>query len=151
MRLDWQLFIVGNGPLKEWVETESKKDTRIIYHGVAGHSDMPRLFNAMDVFVLPSVSTEVWKEQFGHTLIEAMATEVPVIGSNSGAIPEVIGEAGLIFKEGNVEDLREKIKQVYEDKKLMKDLSLKGLERVKKSYTNQEISLQTLRFYDSLF
>ncbi|OGY27921.1 MAG: hypothetical protein A2802_02605 [Candidatus Woykebacteria bacterium RIFCSPHIGHO2_01_FULL_43_29] len=150
LSFDWQLFIVGNGPLKEWVETESKKDPRMLYYGVADHSDMPKLFNAMDVFVLPSVSTEVWKEQFGHTLIEAMATQVPVIGSNSGAIPEVIGEAGLIFKEGNVEDLSEKIKQVYEDKKLRKDLSSKGLERVKNHYTHQEISSQTLPFYKSL-
>ena len=53
-----------------------------------------------------------WKEQFGHVIIEAMACKVPVIGSDSGEIPHVIGDAGLIFPEGNdadfivVEDLK---------------------------------------------
>ena len=51
--------------------------------------------------MLPSLTRPNWKEQFGRVLIEAMASGVPVIGSDSGAIPDVIGQAGLIFPEGD--------------------------------------------------
>jgi len=47
--------------------------------------------NSLDVLVLPSRSRSFWKEQFGRVLIEAMACGVPVIGSSSGEIPNVIG------------------------------------------------------------
>ena len=63
-------------------------------------NDVPRHLRALDALVLPSESTPLWKEQFGHVLIEAMACGVPVVGSDSGAIPEVIGEAGLLFPGG---------------------------------------------------
>jgi glycosyltransferase involved in cell wall biosynthesis len=49
------------------------------------------------VFVLPSHTTPVWKEQFGVVLIEAMFSHAAVVGSSSGAIPEVVGDAGVIF------------------------------------------------------
>ncbi len=58
-----------------------------------------------DVFVLPSLSRPNWLKQFGRVLIEAMACGVPVIGSTCGEIPNVLGEAGLIFPEGQVEAL----------------------------------------------
>src|SRR5258708_39332796 len=54
----------------------------------------------LDALVLPSLTTPVWKEQFGRVLTEALACEVPVVGSSSGAIPGGIGQAGLIFPEG---------------------------------------------------
>ena len=59
----------------------------------------------MDVSVLPSLTRPNWKEQFGRTLAEAMSCETPVIGSDSGEIPHVIGDAGLIFKEGDAQAL----------------------------------------------
>ncbi len=55
--------------------------------------------NAIDVFVLPSRTTPRWKEQFGRVIIEAQACGTPVIGSDSGAIPEVVGKGGWIVPE----------------------------------------------------
>jgi glycosyltransferase involved in cell wall biosynthesis len=70
-------------------------------------------YNSLDVFVLPSETILQWKEQYGRVLIEAMACGLPVVGSSSGAIPEVLEgyPKGLIFKEGDVDDLVEKIKE----------------------------------------
>jgi glycosyltransferase involved in cell wall biosynthesis len=67
----------------------------------AGHAEMPDYMNAADFVVLPSISTPKWKEQYGRVIPEAMACGKIVIGSRSGAIPEIIGEAGFTFPEGD--------------------------------------------------
>ena len=66
----------------------------------------------MDALVLPSHTTAVWSEQFGRVLIEAMAEHVPVIGSDSGAIPEVIADAGIIFHEGDVGRITQQLQEL---------------------------------------
>ncbi len=70
-------------------------------------------YNCLDVFVLPSKTVPGWKEQYGRVLVEAMGCGISVVGSSSGAIPEVLEgyPKGLIFKEGDVDDLVEKIKE----------------------------------------
>ena len=67
--------------------------------------ELPQVMNALDTLVLPSRTTPRWKEQFGRVIIEAQACERPVVGSASGAIPEVIGEAGLVFPERDAKAL----------------------------------------------
>ena len=62
--------------------------------------------NAADVVVLPSVSTTQWVEQYGRVAPEAMACGCLVVAANSGALPELIGDVGKLFPEGNVTALR---------------------------------------------
>ena len=66
------------------------------------HDKVPEYLNAMDLLVAPSQTTPWWKEQFGRMLIEAMACGVPVIGSDSGEIPYVIGDAGMVVSDVDV-------------------------------------------------
>ena len=73
---------------------------------------MPAFFREIDVFVLPSISRPNWTEQFGRVLIEAMASEVVVVGSDSGEIPHVIGEAGLVFPEGDAPALCARLEEL---------------------------------------
>lgn len=80
--------------------------SRVVYFD-ARHEDMPDYMNAADIVVLPSVSTSKWKEQYGRVIPEAMACGKIVVGSDSGAIPEVVGGHGHIVPEGNVEALAE--------------------------------------------
>jgi len=103
------------------------------------HQDLPGYLNKMDVFVLPSKTTKTWKEQFGRVLIEAMACQLPVIGSNSGAISEVLSKAGLIFNEGDPHDLAKKILKLKKDKVLLRDFGKSGYQRVLKKYTHQAV------------
>lgn len=67
-------------------------------------------FGRIDVLVVPSRSIPTWREQFGRVIVEGMAAGVPVIGSDSGAIPEVIDAYGEIFREGDADDLAAKIR-----------------------------------------
>jgi|GEM_PF-789719 len=101
--------------------------------GVAGDvlftgqvDELPKYYNLCDVYVTSSLH-----EGFGVPIIEAMACGVPVVGSRSGALPETIGEAGLTFEPGNVEDLTDKVLSILKDEELREELVRKGLERVK--------------------
>jgi len=115
------------------------------------HQDLSKYLSLMDVLVLPSKTMPTWKEQFGRVLIEAMACQVSVIGSSSGAIPEVIGKAGLVFKEGNAADLRAKIEQLKSSPKVRKELAQKGYRRVLDNYTFEKIAVATSHIYFGLF
>ena len=69
---------------------------------LAKHSEVPRYLGCMDLLVAPSQTMKNWREQFGRMIIEAFACGVPVIGSDSGEIPFVIGDAGLVVAETDV-------------------------------------------------
>lgn len=141
------LLLVGSGPMLDHIKELAKGDSRIVAPGVVNHADIPAYLNLVDIFVLPSETTPVWKEQFGHVLIEAMATGVPLIGSSSGAIPEVVGDGGILFKEGDSSDLYKQIKKLLEDKKLYQELQKKGLARVGENFTQEKIGERTSLFY----
>jgi len=79
-----------------------------------------------------------------------MACEVPVIGSGSGEIPNVIGDAGLVFKEGDAEDLRNKLHSLIVNQGYKKELARKGRRRVLKNYTWGRIARETFRVYQDL-
>lgn len=149
-----QLFLMGNGPEKENIENFIKQyelENRVIIHGTVSHHEMPKYINCVNVLVLPSISTKNWREQFGHILIEAFACEVPVIGSNSGAIPEVIENAGLLFKEGSVQELYEQLKFLIEDKNKYNELSLAGRKLCIEKYTNSSIANKTAQIYQQVY
>ncbi len=108
---------------------------RIVFFD-ARHEEMPRYINCLDCLVLPSRSTPTWKEQYGRAMIEAMACGVPVVGSNSGNIPHVLGQGdGLVFPENNVEALAAALRRLQEDSVLRRDLSLRGREKAIRDYS----------------
>nr|BBH85362.1 hypothetical protein KTC_01130 [Thermosporothrix sp. COM3] len=112
--------------------------------------EVPQVLAAFDVFALPSRTFPNWKEQFGRTLAEAMACETPVIGSDSGEIPHVIGDAGLVFPEGNAQELSNRVRQLLDNPRLYATLSTAGRQRVLANYTQEQIARQTFEVYQSL-
>ncbi|MBC7712069.1 MAG: glycosyltransferase [Rhizobacter sp.] len=111
-KLSVKLIIAGNGPLKDLAQGNG-----IEYLGVLPHNQAHLFYQKINVFVLPSLTKPFWKEQFGRVIVESVASGVPVIGSSSGAIPEVLSKIGLktIFEEGSVSDLKEKIIKLWEE------------------------------------
>ncbi len=147
---DWQCLLVGEGPIREeWLHQAQKRGLkgRIFWVPTVPHIAVPEYINAMDVVMLPSLATPRWKEQFGHVLIEAMACGVPVIGSDSGAIPEVIGDAGLIVPEGDPLALARAMDLLRSSESQRATLGRKGRERVLALYTNERICHQTFLFW----
>jgi glycosyltransferase involved in cell wall biosynthesis len=159
--LSWKLLLLGRGILQEKIDRisiEAGIESRLIVVESVPHHEVYRYINLMNTLVLPSETTYQfktltavgWKEQFGHVLIEAMACRVPVIGSDSGEIPNVIGEAGLVFPEGDVEALRNCLQQLIERPELAQHLAQKGYERTMEKYTNKALAKQQLEFYQEL-
>jgi glycosyltransferase involved in cell wall biosynthesis len=145
-----RLLLIGSGPYKgKILERANHPDIkgRVMMLDQVPSLDVPRYMNFMDCLVLPSLTKPNWKEQFGRVLIEAMACEVPVIGSNSGEIPVVIGDAGLIFREGNSGELLKQIELLVKDNNLKKKLGEKGRHRVLENYTQKKIAEATYSVY----
>lgn len=78
----------------------------------ATHGDMPDYMNAADIVVLPSITTPTFKEQYGRVVPEAMACGKIVVGSSSGAIPELIGDGGFVFPEGDMHALAGRLRSL---------------------------------------
>lgn len=113
-------------------------------------TQMPDFYRGLDVLVLPSRTRLNWKEQFGRALIEAMACGVPVIGARSGAIPEVIGDAGLLVPEDDVEALAVALTSLLEHPRLRQQLAEAGRRRVIDHFTHRHIAAQTVEVYRAL-
>jgi L-malate glycosyltransferase len=157
----WKLLLLGRGPLKDdlmaQVEAAGIAD-RVIWVESVPHDTVPHYINLMSTLVLPSETTYKfktltsvgWKEQFGHVLIEAMASQVPVIGSDSGEIPYVIGDTGLVFPEGNAAALQQCLAQLIDHPDLCTNLAKKGYERAIAQYTNRALAKQLLDFYQEI-
>ncbi|MBM4148450.1 MAG: glycosyltransferase [Lentisphaerae bacterium] len=112
------LLIAGDGPMRAaLVQRAADLSLHTVFAGPVPQASMPDRLNCMDVLVLPSRTTPVWKEQFGKVLIEAMACGVPSVGSSSGEIPRVIGDGALVFPEGDVPALRSILVRLQADRK----------------------------------
>jgi glycosyltransferase involved in cell wall biosynthesis len=85
----------------------------------------------MRALAVPSLTAPHWKEQYGRVIAEAMWHGVPVIGSDSGAIPEVIGRAGIIVPENDPRALAEAVRRVLFDDDLRNGLIRLGRQRAK--------------------
>jgi len=143
-----QLLVVGKGPhldaLRELARRLGVAD-RVVYKPSVLRDEMPEHICACDVVVLPSYATSKWKEQFGRILIEAMACGVPLIGSDSGDIPRVIGDAGLVFPEKNVPGLRACLRRVICDARLRGRLRAAGLQRASREFSAEAVAAGRLR------
>ncbi len=123
---------------------------RVTFLGRQASSDMAAFYRSLDVLVLPSRTLPNWKEQFGRVLIEAMACEIPVVGSDSGEIPHVVGDGGLIFAEGDVQALCGCLQRLGENVGERKRLGEQGRQRVLAHYTMRHIAEQTMAVYTAL-
>ncbi len=150
---DYQLFVVGKGPLRRQMIRRANKlgiNEKLIFAGNVVHREISHYLNCMNLLALPSITTLGWREQLGRVLIEAMACEVPVIGSSSGEIPTVIGDAGLIFGEKDTDDLRNNIGRLMMDEDFRLKLAKKGRQRVLNKYTWCGAAKQIYEVYQEL-
>jgi glycosyltransferase involved in cell wall biosynthesis len=149
---DIHLLLIGSGREDEQFQLRVKKlslEGRITRIARVPHVWMPLYMNLMDTLVLPSRETRTsnvipmlpvpWKEQFGRVLVEAMACKKPVIGAQSGEIPNTIGPGGLTFPPEDSNQLAERILRLRYSKDLCRRLAEKGYERVQKMYSWQVV------------
>ncbi len=107
-------------------------------------------YNAIDVLVLPSRSTEWWVEQFGRVIVESQACGTPVIGSDSGEIPIVIGEDCFVFQEGNTEGLTDILSKFLSTEWKKSDFSEDLVRQVKSRFSITQVAWQKLQMMEKL-
>lgn len=149
----WRLHIAGDGPERpalEQLATRLGIRDRIYFDGVIPSHQMPAYLRQLDILVLPSRTLPNWKEQFGRVLVEAMACEVVVVGSDSGEIPNVIGSAGLTFPENDVAALHDHLLTLLKDEDLRLKLRSAGRRRVLAHFTQEQVAARTVEVYREL-
>jgi glycosyltransferase involved in cell wall biosynthesis len=148
-----ELLIIGDGPQRQQLQALSAQlglQDRCRFVGPVAYDDMAAYLSALDLLVLPSRSTPQWKEQYGRVLVEAMACQVAVVGSDSGAIPEVIDAPECIFREGDVAALTMLIDRLAADAELRCALAERGYQRALTHYTVEQLVADILPIWRSL-
>jgi glycosyltransferase involved in cell wall biosynthesis len=147
----WRALFVGSGPLEdhlaEWARAHGDR-VRIVT--TARHDDVPAYLNAMDMLCAPSQTTERWREQFGRMLIEAFASGVAVIGSSSGEIPYVVGDAGLVVAEADRAGWQAAIEQLAGDRVRRCELARRGRARAEAMFGWPTVARQHLEFFERI-
>lgn len=152
LKFPYKLLIVGKGedkPIFESLALKYQINDKIVWIDAVPPEKVPDYLNCMNTLILPSRTTSDWVEFFGRVLIEGMACEVPVIGSNSGEIPHVIGDAGFVFTEGDATELAEKIYKIADQPTIYKTFQKRGLDRVQE-FTWETIAQRTYDVYQGL-
>jgi glycosyltransferase involved in cell wall biosynthesis len=148
-----ELLFVGSGPMEQAIERRAaelgRSDSVRIMQSRPLES-LPSIMNAIDVLALPSRTTPSWKEQYGRVIIEAHACGTPVIGSTSGAIPDVVGEGGLVVPERNPGALAEAIETLRRDPARRQAMGCAGKARVEAECTWARVAEQMASIYDTM-
>jgi glycosyltransferase involved in cell wall biosynthesis len=145
-----RLHIVGSGPDEAALRrlaSDCGVAERVAFLPAVSTAEVPAVLAQMDVLALPSLSQANWVEQFGRVLIEAMSCGVPVIGSDSGEIPHVIGDAGLVVPEGDAAALRVALARLAAEPELRAALARAGRARVLDRFTQEEVARKLALVY----
>ena len=130
-------LLAGDGPqveeLRAWMSRPGLSG-RVFYVGLLDRARLWSFYKALDCQVLPSLTRSRWKEQFGGVLAEGMAMGLPLIGSDSGSIPEVIGPAGIAVAEADAGALASAIRRVAESPELRQRFSEAGKRRFREEF-----------------
>ncbi len=147
---NWTLHLLGDGPERgrfEALATALGIEERVHFLGHRPSTQTNRFYQTFDVLVLPSLSRPNWVEQFGRVLVEAMSCGIPVIGSDSGEIPNVIGDAGLVTPEGDATALSAALADLATDPARRAVLAARARARVLAHYTHAHIAQATAQVY----
>ena len=147
----WSFLVMGSGPYKEKIENWAKlngleKRVKVM---LVDHSEVPNVLPVCDLLICPSQTRKFWKEQFGRMIVEGFAAGVPVMASDSGEIPRVVDQAGVILKEDDSYAWRDALESFIDHPENFEKYKKLGLQRVKK-YSASAIAEQYKQVYSEL-
>jgi len=145
LAISYQLLIVGDGPQQEELARRAPDlglDARIKFVGRVSYAETPKYYQAADIFVLPSTA---W-EGLPMTIIEAMATGLPVVASRVGGIPESVldGETGSLVAPGNAEELAAALTNLLVEDELRLRMGRRGREVAAAKFSQKAMVAGTL-------
>lgn len=146
-----KLLIIGKGPeernLKQLVKSLNL-EKNIQFLGYINNRKIKDYYNQALMVVVPSI----WREQFPHAVLEAMAMQKPIIAFNTGGIPELIenNKTGILVQRLNYKELAEKIQFLLDNKKIREEFGKQARENYKKNYTSKTHLKKLLEAYNQL-
>ena len=146
----WSITVVGTGPAQEDLEGLAERlgiAGRVTWLGALPRERVDEVWPRLDCVVLPSRTAPHWVEAMPRAAVEAMANGVPVIATTAGALPETVGQAGMIVPEEDVEAIAEALQRLHDDPAERERLASEGRRRVLAEYTDSAIADRTLRFW----
>jgi len=146
----WSLAVVGSGPTQEQLEVLAERlgiASRITWLGALPAERLKEIWPTLDCLVVPSRSTPQWVETYHPALVEAMGHGVPVVGSDSGALPDIIGNAGLVVPEDDVAALTAALQRLADTPRDRIRLGRDARLRVMAEYVDEAVARRTLEFW----
>jgi glycosyltransferase involved in cell wall biosynthesis len=150
LRPAWRALFLGGGALEPELRRFAAAQGDRVRIVSAAHDRVPAYMNAIDVLCAPSQTASHWREQFGRMAIEAFACGVPVVASDSGEIPYVVGDAGLVIGESDEVGFRAALAGLLEDPARRRELGARGLSRARDVYAWPHVARAHLDFIESL-
>ncbi|HEX7336611.1 MAG TPA: glycosyltransferase [Gemmatimonadales bacterium] len=149
----WSLSVVGTGPSQEELEQLAQRlgiAARISWLGALPRQEVEQIWPKLDCVVLPSRTTERWVMTVGKAALHAMAHGVAVVGTDSGALPELVGDAGRIVPEEDVPGLAAILQEFYAERSECERLGSIGRRRVMEEFSDDAIARKLLTFWRTL-
>ncbi|MGE9808297.1 glycosyltransferase [Janibacter sp. G1551] len=146
------LSLAGAGPQEADLRARAARpdlERRVTFLGSLDPGDLPAFYRGLDVLAVPSLTTPGWLEQFGRVAVEAMACGTPVVASDSGALPDVVGGAGLLVPPGDPAALAAALTRVGADPVLSATMRAEGVARAR-AYDWDVIGGDYVELYDEV-
>ncbi len=150
LRGDWSLTVVGTGPAQQELELLAEKvgiGSRVRWLGGMPRNWLDSVWPTLDCVVLPARSTQRWVEPVGQALLDAMAQGLPVVGTESGVLPEIIGDAGIVVAQDDPDVLGLALERLQTMPDEQARLGAAGRRRVMEEYVDDAIARKTLLFW----
>lgn len=150
-----RLVIAGTGEYELEIEEAMRKYDLVDYvtrFSWIKHDDLPKLFDASDVFLYPSIPSGGWEEQFGYSIAEASLMELPIITTNSGSITDLVinEKTGLIVEPGDAMALANAMIRLADDRNLRLEFGKNGREYIEKHFAYKKVAQDFYDFFSSL-
>jgi glycosyltransferase involved in cell wall biosynthesis len=129
---EFKLAVAGDGPDLGLVL--EALPGRVHSAGLLPKDELWGFYAALDCLAVPSLTTPRWKEQLGGTLLDGLASGVPVVASASGGLPDAMGDAGVLVPEGDAAALAGALRRLREDAGLRARLAERGRERFREEF-----------------
>lgn len=144
----WRLFIAGTGPEQIGLEDLAEKlglASRIRWLGPQSRAEVTALWDQVNCLVVPSRSTPEWVERYSQPLLDAMAHEVAAVVTAEAALPELVGDAGIVVPSD--EALLVALQELLVDSQRRTALGRAGRRRVLEQYVDTAIARDTDAFW----
>lgn len=147
-----KLKIIGQGSLKDKIERMIKKDglENLVTIEPKSYEEMPKVYQRADILVVPSKRIKTWEEQYGMVLVEGMASGLPIVAYDTGAISEVLDDVGLLVKEGDIDGLTGAIIRLIKDENLRKKLGRMGRKRAEEKFDRKKTAKKIQKIYQEV-